>query len=55
MPPNYNMEKYLLLMNEVKDKILFVKQNGQRIFYLEETEFTKRTYQRKTLLQIKNN
>jgi hypothetical protein len=45
LPPNYSMEKYIRLVNEVKERIADAKTSGHRIIYLDETVFTKWTYQ----------
>jgi hypothetical protein len=39
------MEKYIRLVNEVKERIADAKTSGHRIIYLDETVFTKWTYQ----------
>jgi hypothetical protein len=39
------MDKYIRLINEVKERLIDAKSKGLRIIYLDETVFTKWTYQ----------
>jgi len=45
MPPNYSVERFIRLVDEVKEQLRDAKSKGLRIIYLDETVFTKRTYQ----------
>ena len=45
LPPNYSMDKYIRLVNEVKERLIDAKSKRLRIIYLDETVFTKWTYQ----------
>ena len=45
MPPNYSVDRFIRLIDEVKEQLRDAKSKGLRIIYLDETVFTKWTYQ----------
>ena len=45
MPPNYSVDRFIRLVDEVKEQLRDAKSKGLRIIYLDEIVFTKWTYQ----------